>query len=93
MSRAARSASPSSSAKSSLMRTVAPPAAFSADSSESGRNLLQARSTAANSASASRRAAGSALASVMSSVAVVPKTLKVSCAGAAAATAVMKLQS
>ena len=69
------------------MSVAAPPALFTRVSSESARNRLQARSTAASSASASSRAAGIAAEPVSSRVAVVPKTLNVSLvtAGGAAA--------
>jgi hypothetical protein len=67
----------------------APSAWFTFVSSESARNRLQARSTAASSASASSRAAGIAAPPVSSRVAVVPKTLNVSLVMAGAAAALM----
>ena len=74
VSRAARRATSSASANSSLTRVAAPSAPFSRDNSESSLNLLQARSIWASSASASDRAAMSACGLVTVSVPVVPKT-------------------
>ena len=78
VSRAARSAAEISPANVALTRCGSPPAAFSATSSESGLNRLQAASMPASTPSAIARAWLAARLPVTSSTAVVPNTSKVS---------------